>query len=63
MEIRCAAGRGSVRGKNSLDWNYECVVDHTAIVRGYFSLIPIILQVRLTQFDVFLPEREFGASL
>lgn len=40
-----------------------CDVEHTAIVRWYFSLIPINLQVRLKHFDVFLLLRTFGAFL
>jgi hypothetical protein len=40
-----------------------CAVDHIAIVRAYFSLIRINLQVCMAHFDVFLPVRIFGALL
>jgi hypothetical protein len=40
-----------------------CAVDHIAIVRAYFSLIRINLQVCMAHFDVFLSVRIFGALL
>ena len=38
-------------------------VDHTAIVRAYFSLIPNILQVRRAYFAVFFLLRKLMAAL